>query len=530
MAAIAAVTIETAADGALVLQTANGVLTLKPDAALAQPIANGATVTVTIAATGNFTAIAVPTAAAAANMPAAGAKVDVQAATPSAASTALPMVGVVGPLIPDNQVIVQTPQASFAIPAAAAVPFGARIALEVSAPAGPVSVKQPEPIVVGAKVPAIVLASNSGIKIAGKPGAALAPGTPVMVRIKSVEVPRKGIAQVAQGIGAKKSAPAVPSVPTAATGKPDAARIKGVVTGQAAAGGMLVRTDLGLLRLETPATLAPGTVVEVAGLGPASRPDVALAPPSSATLAATAPAPAADVPGFLNQLGQAWPAMAEALAAVQTVDPALVRQVITPKVPAPNLQLTNTFLMLMAALRGGDIRGWFGDDAAKTMERAGQKNFLAKLVGDISELAKLADETPAGEWRAIPLPLFDGKELQQVWMFTQQQKSAEGDPEDGDGDPATRFVIELDLSEIGGMQLDGLVQEKRFDLILRSRQELPQNVRRDLSQIMGSSLGATGFEGSLVFEAGDFPVNPMEDVKRRAATAGLDHNKGGVNI
>ena len=103
------------------------------------------------------------------------------------------MVGVVGPLIPDNQVIVQAPQASFAIPAAAAVPFGARIALEVSAPAGPVSVKQPEPIVVGAKVPAIVLASNSGIKIAGKPGAALAPGTPVMVRIKSVEVPRKGL-------------------------------------------------------------------------------------------------------------------------------------------------------------------------------------------------------------------------------------------------------------------------------------------------------------------------------------------------
>ena len=47
---------------------------------------------------------------------------------------------------------------------------------------------------------------------------------------------------------------------------------------------------------------------------------------------------------------------------------------------------------------------------------------------------------------------------------------------------------------------------------------------------MESSLGATGFEGSLVFEAGDFPVNPMEDVKRRAATAGLDPNKGGVNI
>jgi len=112
-------------------------------------------------------------------------------------------------------------------------------------------------------------------------------------------------------------------------------------------------------------------------------------------------------------------------------------------------------------------------------------------------------------------------------MFTRQQQPGEG--EEGDENPATRFVIELELSHLGGLQLDGLVQEKRFDLILRSREAIPEPMRQDLTEIMGDSLGSTGFEGSLVFEAGAFPVRPMEDVARRMAGAGLGAH-GGVEI
>jgi len=451
------------------------------------------------------------------------------AALPPTANPLSTMTGIVGTDPSKSQITIHTPQASFVFPAQTPPPTGALVAIEVSVPPNAQPLGLPQPFVVGAKIPAVVLATNPGVSVpSGKATAALAPGTPVVVRITSVHVP----AQMAQGMGAKNAAKSVPVVPTVPGGPapkaaPNAPVVAGVVTGHAAGGGLLVRTDLGLLKMDTPATLPPGTEVKIEILGPASRPDPALAGQLSEAIPAPTPG---GVPALLHQLGKTWPNMIEAIAAVQTVEPAIAQKVVTAKIPAPNMSLTNTFLMFMAALRGGDIRGWFGDEAAKTMERAGQKNFLAKLVGDISELAKLADDTPVGEWRPMPLPLFDGTELQQIWMFTRQQQSDDADGEDGDQEPATRFVIELELSEMGGLQLDGLVQENRFDLILRSRQALPEFVRRDLSQIMETSLGSTGYDGSLVFEAGDFPVNPMQDVEHHAAAEELPANKGGVKI
>jgi hypothetical protein len=457
------------------------------------------------------------------------------AALPPTANPPSTMTGIVGTDPSNSQVTIQTPQASFAFPSQTPPPAGARVAIEVSVPPNAQPLGHPQPFVVGAKIPAVVLAANPGVSVpSGKATAALAPETPVVVRITSVHVP----AQMAQDMGGgdkAKSVPAVPAVPVAptVTGGPGKKAhrmppwVAGMVTGHAAGGGLLVRTDLGLLKMDTPATLPPGTEVEIEILGPASRPEPTLAGQQSEAVPAST---LGGVPALLHQLGQTWPAMTEAIAALQTVDPAIAQKVVTPKIPAPNMSLTNTFLMFMAALRGGDIRGWFGDEAAKTMERVGQKNFLAKLVGNISELAKLADDTPVGEWRPMPLPLFDGKELQQIWMFTRQQQSDDADGDDGGQEPATRFVIELELSEMGGLQLDGLVQKKRFDLILRSRQALPDSVRRDLSQIMETSLGSTGYDGSLVFEAGEFPVNPMQDVEHRAAAEELLANKGGVEI
>ena len=86
------------------------------------------------------------------------------------------------------------------------------------------------------------------------------------------------------------------------------------------------------------------------------------------------------------------------------------------------------------------------------------------------------------------------------------------------------------MSQLGPLQLDGLVQEKRFDLILRSREAMLEAMRRDLTQVMGESLDSTGFKGSLVFEAGDFPVRPMEEVERRVAGAGRGAQSEGVKI
>ena len=75
----------------------------------------------------------------------------------------------------------------------------------------------------------------------------------------------------------------------------------------------------------------------------------------------------------------------------------------------------------------------------------------------------------------------------------------------------------------GPMQLDGLVRGKRFDLILRSTRALPSVMRADLTRILDDALGATGMEGSLVFESGaSFAASPLRDLERRNAALSRD--------
>ena len=225
----------------------------------------------------------------------------------------------------------------------------------------------------------------------------------------------------------------------------------------------------------------------------------------------TAPHAAAPAGELLPlQPGQGWPNLVETLAALHNTNAAVARNVATTRVPAANGQLASTFLFFLAALRGGDARRWLGDEATRTLERAGRRDLLTRLSKDFVEMAKLSDDG-AGDWRPVPLPFFDGEDLREMWMFTRRQTNGEGD-----GDEATRFVIELELSRLGRLQLDGLVREGRFDLILRSERLLADELRRDLSDVMQTSLGATGVKGELVFEEGGrFPASPSGRMEGR---------------
>ena len=71
-----------------------------------------------------------------------------------------------------------------------------------------------------------------------------------------------------------------------------------------------------------------------------------------------------------------------------------------------------------------------------------------------------------------------------------------------DGD-ATRFIIELDLSKLGRIQLDGLVTSKgkHFDLFVRSEVPLGKSMRRDLNNIFIDFMEITGISGKIVMHS-----------------------------
>jgi hypothetical protein len=285
---------------------------------------------------------------------------------------------------------------------------------------------------------------------------------------------------------------------TAAVGRPPPPVVVGTVTNRSVAGEMQVQTPLGLLTLNTKAPLPPSTRIVFALLGPVEPPS-----PSAAAAPAAGSAPLA--------LTRKWAALSEAVETLGRADPALAQNLIENAIPRPGPGLAANLLFLLSALRGGDIAGWLGAPAMRALQRAGRHDLVTRLGEDFAQISRLAADPATGEWRTWLVPVHDGGAIELVRLFIKRHRGRTAD--DDERDSGTRFLVEVDLSRLGPMQLDGLVQQKRFDLIVRSHAPLPRHMRKDIYAIFDDALAATGYSGGITFQATPtFVVSPLTEV------------------
>ena len=162
-------------------------------------------------------------------------------------------------------------------------------------------------------------------------------------------------------------------------------------------------------------------------------------------------------------------------------------------------------LFFLAALSGGDAGAWlqglFSARGREALEGQGRGDLLARLAQDFGQLGRMAD-LAGPDWRFLPIPLHDGQQVQQLRLFLRRrQKRRDGG--DGDRGEATRFIVEVKLSRVGDLQLDGLVRDNRFDLMLRTRKALPAAMRYRIIEIFESAKAAAGYLGNVGFQASD---------------------------
>ena len=123
-----------------------------------------------------------------------------------------------------------------------------------------------------------------------------------------------------------------------------------------------------------------------------------------------------------------------------------------------------------------------------------------------------------GDWRTFIFPLYTGQMIKQVQFYVRRHKKRDKDGREQDA--GSRFVVELDLDATGAMQFDGLVQDKRFDLIMRSERALAAQWRADINLIFTDAMAITGMTGSIAFQAGrPGTVQPSQDLQRTHAAA-----------
>ncbi|MBB6250049.1 hypothetical protein [Nitrospirillum iridis] len=264
--------------------------------------------------------------------------------------------------------------------------------------------------------------------------------------------------------------------------------VPGTVVGLTRAGQPVVETPRGTFLLHARTDLPLGTKVDLA---PAATPVADL----------DAPPPPID-----PARGRDWPALREALAVIAAANPALARQLIESILPRPTPQLTKTLVIFLAALRGGDAGGWLGSEAMSTLGKAGRGRLSARLADDFSSIAAQASEPNKEGWRTYAVPF--GDEVGRLQVHVRAINDEDGNEEEGGparagrARPLRRFLIDLHLSQLGPMQLDGLIWTGRFDLVIRTRQLLPTSLTRELHGIYSNSLAAVGYSGGLSFQTG----------------------------
>jgi hypothetical protein len=319
----------------------------------------------------------------------------------------------------------------------------------------------------------------------GGAAASLPSGTQLSLRVAVLPAPPAGAPA-----GAADLAEPVPEImlpgSAAAAGAPAAALgaqfIGTVVAGSASE--TLVETPLGMLGLEQRLALPPGTLLGLELLA-AAAPEAA------------APAPVAQ--------SETWPALAEALSTLERTLPGLAAQLRAELSPASGDELAGTLLFLMSALNSG---AWPGSKLMAALDDAGRGDLRQRLDGDVAELRQLADPA-SGDWRVFLLPLIEGGMIRPVRIYLRRRPPAAASSDQG-----TRFLLEVDTSRLGAVQLDGLVRPQRFDLVLRSHRAFDAVMRQEIAAVFRDSITASGLAGDITFTtAPRFAIAPLEALR-----------------
>jgi hypothetical protein len=275
------------------------------------------------------------------------------------------------------------------------------------------------------------------------------------------------------------------------------------LTTPSAMAGQSFTLSLGANAASTPlaATLVVGAKVQVAIGAQGEAHLVALELPAAAARATT-----------LASLGTHWENLTQTLNLLQNINPALAAEA---RAQLPALaNLLPGLVRLLEGIRTKDPAKLLGPTAARLASSLGPD-----LSGDLQQLQQLLSKNPEdpSQWRGFIIPYLENPEghPQQGSFFFRRESS--DDPRSA---APTRFVAELTLSQLGPIQLDGLVSYPEIWLKLRLLQMPPAGFETGLHSLVATLLEGLNLQGGILTErVKAFPLNPAAELRAAAETA-----------
>ncbi len=200
------------------------------------------------------------------------------------------------------------------------------------------------------------------------------------------------------------------------------------------------------------------------------------------------------------------------LNALTNFNPSTLKQNNLQKTDAQKL-LGDVLHQQLQSLEGGDSK----------------LNNLNNEIGSLKKtfeqsLQNLKNDDPKKEnWQSMLIPIYDGTQLRPIQLFMKKKQVSNKDVTQ----ITNHFMLELELDNIGLMQLDGLVQQQKvnannasspktaninFNMIIRTQQPWEDAIKADIINIFTSAQQITGTKGTLQFQHGKAAIIPHPDV------------------
>ncbi len=197
-------------------------------------------------------------------------------------------------------------------------------------------------------------------------------------------------------------------------------------------------------------------------------------------------------------MGFQWPAVDELNIALQQLgsqNAGMLSRAL-PNAATPQ-QIGPAAMVFIAAIKSGNFDMLLGDKKIDLLNRSGQSNILKSLTQDGAR-AGAPEPAVQNDWRAVPLPMFWEGEIHKITLYTRNESQQQQNEENEHGQ--TRFIFDLNLTRMGDVQIDGLIKDKRLDLVVRTQNAFSEPMQQTMRQAYSGALDQTDLAGELNFQ------------------------------
>ncbi len=264
----------------------------------------------------------------------------------------------------------------------------------------------------------------------------------------------------------------------------------GVVVGTEQSGEVVVKTPIGMVKLPADITLPQGTRLQLEAV------QVARGEQAVGTGSASTPLPASS-------------ALQELATTLAAIDAKQGTSITHDLFPATNKQAAAKTLWFLVNVNNGDVSSWLGASAKKLLERPENRDLLGRLERSFASMKAGFSEPNSAGWNNMLLPFHDGDKLRlaQLHIHRDNKRNRKGTGQAED----VRFVVEVELENIGDLQMDGLVRnladnekkQKKLDLFIRTTLPLEVDIQQGITRIFTDSMEISGMDGALQFQTVD---------------------------